>query len=196
MRVTEAEIANAVSSTDARTLDALRASHRNVQAFAQASLRKGWSMTNEQGAEVGEVYHPFERVGGHVPGGTAPLVSTAIMTVTFAAAAGCPEIVVCTPCGRDGVVNAGLLAALKIAGATEIYKIGGAQAIAAMAYGTLTIRPGAEDCRPWQQLRRGSQAPGLWRGQHRLAAGTERSGHPGRQDRQPRLHRRRLPSTG
>lgn len=141
MRVTDAEIESALAATDARTLDALRASHRNVQAFAQASLRKGWSMRNEQGAEVGEVYHPFERVGCYVPGGTAPLVSTAIMTVTFAAAAGCPEIVVCTPCDRAGKVNAGLLAALKIAGATEIYKIGGAQAIAAMAYGTLTIRP-------------------------------------------------------
>jgi len=141
LRVTEAEIAAAVAATDARTQDALRASHRNVHAFAVASLRKPWSMTNEQGAEIGEIYHPFERVGCYVPGGTAPLVSTAIMTVTFAAAAGCPEIVVCTPCGRDGTVNPGLLTALKIAGATEIYKIGGAQAIAAMAYGTMTIKP-------------------------------------------------------
>lgn len=98
LRVTEAEIAAAVAATDARTQDALRASHGNVHAFAVASLRKPWSMTNAQGAEIGEVYHPFERVGCYVPGGTAPLVSTAIMTVTFAAAAGCPEIVVCTPC--------------------------------------------------------------------------------------------------
>ena len=141
LRVTQAEIDAAVASTDARTQDALRASHRNVHAFAMASLRKPWSMVNEQGAEIGEVYHPFDRVGCYVPGGTAPLVSTAIMTVTFAAAAGCPDIVVCTPCGRDGKVNAGLLTALKIAGATEIYKIGGAQAIAAMAYGTMTIKP-------------------------------------------------------
>ena len=123
---------------------ALEASHRNVFEFARRSLRKDWSMTNEQGAEVGEVFHPFQRVGVYVPGGTAPLVSTALMTVTLAAAAGVPEIVVCTPCGRDGVVNAALLAALKLAGATEVYKIGGAQAIAAMAFGTATIRPVAK----------------------------------------------------
>jgi histidinol dehydrogenase len=119
----------------------LIASHRNVFSFSQKSLRQNWSGTNEQGAEVGEVYHPFERVGCYVPGGSAPLVSTAIMTVTLASAAGVPEIVVCTPCGPDGKVNPGLLAALKLAGATEVYKIGGSQAIAAMAYGTETIRP-------------------------------------------------------
>lgn len=123
---------------------ALETSHRNVFDFAQKSLRQNWSGTNAQGAEVGEVFHPFERVGCYVPGGSAPLVSTAIMTVTLAAAAGVPEIVVCTPCGRDGSVNPGLLAALKLAGATEVYKIGGAQAIAAMAYGTETIRPVAK----------------------------------------------------
>ncbi|MEQ1749386.1 MAG: histidinol dehydrogenase [Prosthecobacter sp.] len=120
---------------------ALEASHRNVFDFAHKSLRQSWSGLNEQGGEVGEVYHAFERVGCYVPGGSAPLVSTALMTVTLAAAAGVPEIVVCTPCGRDGTVNPGLLAALKLAGATEVYQIGGAQAIAAMAYGTETIRP-------------------------------------------------------
>ncbi len=120
---------------------ALQSAHRNVFDFARKSLRQNWSGLNEQGGEVGEVYHPFERVGCYVPGGSAPLVSTAIMTVTLAAAAGVPEIVVCTPCGRDGTVNPGLLAALKLAGATEVYQIGGAQAIAAMAYGTQTIRP-------------------------------------------------------
>lgn len=124
-----------------RMLDALHASHRNVRDFALKSLRKNWMHDNEQGAQVGEVFHPFERVGCYVPGGTAPLVSTALMTVTLAAAAGVPEIVVCTPCDKEGKVNSGLLAALRIAGATEVYKVGGAQAIAAMAYGTRTIRP-------------------------------------------------------
>ena len=141
LRVTQSEITAAVARTDRAVRDALEASHRNVRAFASASLRKAWTMKNEQGAEVGEVFHPFERVGCYVPGGTAPLVSTALMTVSFAAAAGVPEIVVCTPCGKDGTVNDGLLAALQLAGATEIYKIGGAQAIAALAYGTPTIAP-------------------------------------------------------
>jgi histidinol dehydrogenase len=80
-------------------------------------------------------------VGIYIPGGTAPLVSTALMTVTLARVAGCPEIVVCTPPGRDGLVNPSLLFAARAAGATEIYKLGGAQAIAAMALGTATIRP-------------------------------------------------------
>jgi histidinol dehydrogenase len=141
MSVTADELAAAWNVTDGKLKEALIASHRNVYSFAQKSLRQNWSGQNEQGAETGEVYHPFERVGCYVPGGSAPLVSTAIMTVTLASAAGVPEIVVCTPCGKDGQVNPGLLAALKLAGATEVYKIGGAQAIAAMAYGTETIRP-------------------------------------------------------
>ncbi|MBB5033647.1 histidinol dehydrogenase [Prosthecobacter vanneervenii] len=141
MRVPQAELDAAWDAADATLKSALQASQRNVAAFAQRSLRQEWSFKNEQGATVGEVYHPFERVGCYVPGGTAPLVSTSIMTVAIAAAAGVPEIVVCTPCGRDGTVNPGLLAALKLAGATEVYKIGGSQAIAALAFGTETIRP-------------------------------------------------------
>lgn len=141
MRVSVEEMDAAWSELKPEVLSALEASKRNVHDFAHQSLRKDWKMTNEQGAEVGEVFHAFERVGIYVPGGTAPLVSTAIMTVAIAAAAGVPEIVVCTPCGKDGRVNANLLAALKLAGASEVYKLGGAQAIAALAYGTETIAP-------------------------------------------------------
>lgn len=144
LRVPDAELAIAWNTAGDALQTALQASHRNVFDFARKSLRQGWNGLNEQGAEVGEVYHPFERVGCYVPGGSAPLVSTAIMTVTLAAAAGVPEIVVCTPCGKDGAVNPGLLAALKLAGATEVYRVGGAQAIAAMAFGTDTIRPVAK----------------------------------------------------
>lgn len=141
LRVTEEELQAAWDGLEPRVREALQASQRNVTTFAKQSSRKNWSMVNEQGAEVGEVFHPFQRVGLYVPGGTAPLVSTSLMTVAIAAAAGVPEIVVCTPCGKDGKVNAGLLAALKLAGATEVYRIGGSQAIAAMAYGTDTIKP-------------------------------------------------------
>jgi histidinol dehydrogenase len=141
LRVTGTELEAAWNGLTPRVREALEASQNNVAAFAKQSLRKDWKMTNAQGAEVGEVFHPFERVGVYVPGGTAPLVSTSIMTVAIAAAAGVPEIVVCTPCGKDGRVNANLLAALKLAGATEVYKIGGAQAISALAYGTATIQP-------------------------------------------------------
>lgn len=141
LQIPTEKIAAAWEAATPELKSALEASHRNVFDFARKSLRQNWSGLNEQGGEVGEVYHAFERVGCYVPGGSAPLVSTAIMTVTLAAAAGVPEIVVCTPCGRDGTVNPGLLAALKLAGATEVYQIGGAQAIAALAYGTETIKP-------------------------------------------------------
>ena len=120
---------------------AIETAHRNVLEFARKSLRKNWRTRNRQGAVVGERFDPFQRVGIYVPGGTAPLVSTAIMTVTLAAAAGVSEIVVTTPPNASGVVNEALLYALRFAGATEIYRVGGAQAIAALAYGTAIIRP-------------------------------------------------------
>src|SRR5207302_2850857 len=113
---------------------------KNIATFAQKSLRKDWQMKNSHGASVGEKFDPFQRVGVYIPGGTAPLVSTALMTVTLAKVAGCKEIVVCTPCGKDGGINPALLYAARAAGATEIYRAGGAQAIAAMTYGTATIR--------------------------------------------------------
>ncbi len=126
---------------DAATRAAIAESHANVLAFARRSLRQNWTMKNAQGARVGERFDPFQRVGIYVPGGTAPLVSTAIMTCTLAQAAGCPEIAVATPSGLDGKVNDALLHALHVAGATEVWQVGGAQAIAALAYGTETIRP-------------------------------------------------------
>ncbi len=141
LRVTSAELAAADVAVDGPTRRAIAASRKNVTEFARRSLRKDWTAKNAQGALVGERFLPFSRVGIYVPGGSAPLVSTVNMTVCLAAAAGCPEIVVTTPPGPGGTVNPALLYALKEAGATEIYKIGGAQGLAAMAYGTRTIRP-------------------------------------------------------
>ena len=141
LRVTDAELAAADDAVDAETKRAIAASRKNVTAFAKRSLRKDWSGKNAQGAEVGERYLPFQRVGIYVPGGSAPLVSTSNMTVCLAAAAGCPEIVVMTPPGPGGTVNPALLYALKEAGATEVYKVGGAQGMAAMSLGTKTIKP-------------------------------------------------------
>ncbi len=126
---------------DADTKQAIAVAHANVRAFARKSLRENWMMKNAQGGLVGERFDAFQRVGIYVPGGTAPLVSTAVMTVTLAAAAGVPEIVVTTPSGADGAVNEALHYALTFCGATEIYRVGGAQAIGALAYGTETIRP-------------------------------------------------------
>jgi histidinol dehydrogenase len=138
--VTQAELMAASLQADESLRDAVAAAEKNIAAFAKKSLRKNWQMRNSHGASAGEKFNPFERVGIYIPGGAAPLVSTALMTIVLARVAGCPEIVVCTPCGRDGAINSALLFAARAAGATEIYRVGGAQAIAAMAYGTHTIR--------------------------------------------------------
>ena len=144
LRIPDRELAAAWKSLDAPTRRALQAAHRNISAFARRSLRRNWSSRNTQGAKVGERFDAFQRIGIYVPGGTAPLVSTALMTCTFADAAGVPEIVAVSPAGKDGSLNKALLAALHIAGATEVYRVGGAQAVAALACGTKSIRPVAK----------------------------------------------------
>jgi histidinol dehydrogenase len=121
---------------DAKTKAALNHSLSNVISFSKSNLPKNWNRKNREGASVGEIYHPFQRIGINVPGFSAPLVSTAIMTVAIAKAAGVPEIVVATP----PPVNDLMLYTLRLAGATEIYQVGGAQAMAALAYGTKTIK--------------------------------------------------------
>ena len=141
IRVTPEEIKKAKRSLSPSVRKALVASIKNVSAFAKKSLRKNWSMKNVQGALVGERFDPLPRVGLYIPGGTAPLVSSAIMTCGFARAAGVPEIVAVTPAALDGTVAPALLAALDLCGATEIYRVGGAQAVAALAYGTKSVRP-------------------------------------------------------
>ena len=139
--VSDEEWAAAEAATEERTREAVAASLRNITFFAEKSQRRDWSACNEQGGEVGERFVPFERVGCYVPGGKAPLVSTALMTAGFAKAAGVPEIVAATPCGPDGKVNSALLYALKEAGVTEVIKVGGAQGVAAMGLGTESMPP-------------------------------------------------------
>ena len=140
LAVNRAELMSASLHADDSLRAAVAEAEGNIARFAKKSRRKAWTATNSHGATVGEKFDPFQRVGIYIPGGTAPLVSTALMTVTLAKVAGCPQIVVCTPCGKDGSINGALLFAARAAGATEIYRVGGAQAIAAMAYGTPTIR--------------------------------------------------------
>ena len=138
--VTHTELKTASRRADKSLRAAVAETQKNIASFARKSLRKDWWMWNSHGAAVGEKFDPFQRVGIYIPGGAAPLVSTALMTVTLAKAAACPEIVVCTPCGEEGAINSALLFAAHAAGATEIYRVGGAQAIGAMAYGTNGIR--------------------------------------------------------
>lgn len=140
LAVTKEELMIASLKADESLRSAVAEAEKNIANFAKKSRRKDWQAKNSHGATVGEKFDPFQRVGVYIPGGTAPLVSTALMTITLARVAGCKDIVVCTPCGKDGAINPAILFAARAAGATEIYRIGGAQAVAAMAYGTKTIR--------------------------------------------------------
>lgn len=139
--VAPSELAQARQEVSPAMAKAIRAARRNVLAFARRGLRKTWFRKNAEGAIVGERFDPFQRVGIYIPGGTAPLVSTAVMTCTLAQAAGVPEIVAATPARADGSVAPEVLWALSECGASEILRVGGAQAMAAMAYGTETVRP-------------------------------------------------------
>jgi histidinol dehydrogenase len=134
VKLTAAEL-RVTPPTNSPLRKAIAVANKNIAAFAKRGLPKPWTMRNAQGGRVGEKFDPIRRVGVYIPGGTAPLASTALMTITLAKAARCPEIVACTP-----GTNPDLLFAIGAAGATEIYRVGGAQAIAAMALGTATIK--------------------------------------------------------
>jgi len=111
----------------------------NIRFFHEQQLRPAWSALNPDGGRVGEMFRPVERAGVYVPGGTAPLISTVLMTVIPAQVAGVAHICVATPPDRNGQINPGILAACHACGITEIYRVGGAQAIAALAFGTAAI---------------------------------------------------------
>ena len=129
-----------VKEIDRNIVKAVKEAHRRVKRFSEASLRKPWEITSRTGGRAGEFFTPMDRVGVYIPGGTAPLASTSIHTVTLAKAAGVKEIVACTPAGKTGEINPVLQYALELAGATEIYRVGGIQAIGMMAFGTKTCR--------------------------------------------------------
>ena len=138
-RVGAREIAAAARSMAPASRRALRAVHAAVEEFNRRTLPADWSARNRHGAVVGEKFDPIRRVGIYVPGGQVPLVSTVLMTATLARIAGCAEIAAFTPSGADGRVAPDLLAALDLAGIGEVYRVGGVQAIGAMAYGTASI---------------------------------------------------------
>lgn len=137
--VASTEMAEAAKRLPAAEMKALLAARDSIVAFNKRGLPKNWTARNPHGATVGEKFDAIRRVGLYVPGGEVPLVSTVLMTVTLAQIAGCKEVVVCTPSNASGKVAPGLLAALHVLGVTEVYRIGGVQAIGAMAFGTTTI---------------------------------------------------------
>lgn len=141
MRISDEEIKAAVRAVPPAIRRNVQEAYRRVAAFAKAGLRKDWHIRTEHGGRLGERFLPLDRVGVYIPGGTAPLASTAIMTATLARVAGVREIVACTPCAKDKSVNPVLIYALTIAGAAEIYRVGGIQSVGMMAYGTQSVRP-------------------------------------------------------
>lgn len=139
VRVTAEELKSAVKTLTPKDRNAIRQSIAQVKDFHKKTLPKNWKSKNSQGGVVGERFYPIQRVGLYIPGGNVPLISTVVMTAVLARLVKCPEICVCTPPKADGSMDPGMLAALSMVGVEEVYKIGGAQAIGAMAYGTKTI---------------------------------------------------------
>ena len=139
MRVSEPELKASVKSLAVSDRKAIRESIALVKDFHKKTLPKDWKAKNAQGGIVGERFYPIQRVGLYIPGGNVPLVSTVIMTAVLSKLVKCPEIAVCTPPDADGNIAPGMLAALSMIGIQEVYKVGGVQAIGAMAYGTKTV---------------------------------------------------------
>ena len=147
-RVTDEEIDDAVARIDNKLLAVMRQSAENIRAFHKKQCETGFTMDVGNSSHIGMVVRPLAVAGIYVPGGTAPLPSTVLMNVIPAKAAGVPRVVLCTPPRADGTIAPVILAAARIAGADEIYKVGGAQAIAAMAYGTPHIPRVDKVCGP------------------------------------------------
>ncbi len=139
IRVTEAEIEKAYAEADAAFVAVMEKSAANIRDFHQKQLRNSWIDTRPDGSLLGQRILPIAVSGVYVPGGKAAYPSSVLMNVIPAKVAGVERIVMTTPAGADGMVNPGTLVAAKIAGVDEIYKVGGAQAIAAMAFGTESI---------------------------------------------------------
>lgn len=140
-RVTEEEIEEALTLIEPGMLDVLKEARDNIAAFHQEQKKESWIKEFRPGVRLGEQYEPIQRVGVYVPGGLAAYPSTVLMDTVPAFVAGCPSVVMTTPPGKDGEVNPNILAAAYVSGVKEIYKVGGAQGIAMLAYGTETVEP-------------------------------------------------------
>jgi histidinol dehydrogenase len=140
LAVTPAELDGALRAVGEATERALRYAAERIARFHEASAPRSWHITDGNGSRLGQEVRPLDRVAVYVPGGRAAYPSTVLMTVVPARVAGVREIALLSPPGADGSLNPAVLAAARIAGVTEAFRVGGAQAIAAAAYGTATIR--------------------------------------------------------
>ncbi|MCI7639461.1 MAG: histidinol dehydrogenase [Clostridiales bacterium] len=139
LEVSKAEIEEALTLVEPEFLEILKEAAANIRAFHSRQVRNSFVMADKPGIVLGQKVTPIEKVGVYVPGGTAAYPSTVLMDTIPAKIAGCPQLVMVTPPGKDGKVNPAILAAASIAGVDKIFKVGGAQAIAALAYGTESI---------------------------------------------------------
>lgn len=141
LKVTEKEIEEAYKNLDKKLLDSLESAASNIEKFHTAQIPKDWMMEVRPGITAGQVIRPINSVGCYIPGGRAAYPSSILMTVIPAKIAGVKRVICCTPPNKEGKILDAILVAADLAGADEIYKVGGAQAIAAMAYGTETLKP-------------------------------------------------------
>ena len=139
LAVTEEEIEEAMALVEPRFLEILQRAAENIRAFHERQVRNSFILNRQNGVVIGQKVIPVDRAGLYVPGGTAAYPSTVLMDAIPAKIAGCPEVVMVTPPGRDGKVNPAILAAARVAGIDRIFKVGGAQAIAALAFGTESV---------------------------------------------------------
>lgn len=139
LQVTQEEMDEAIEAVDPELLRVLEKAAANIRKFHSRQVRNSFIINDEEGVVMGQKVIPVDRAGLYVPGGTAAYPSTVLMDLIPAKIAGVPEVVVTTPPGRDGKINPVILAAARVGGADRIMKVGGAQAIAALAYGTESV---------------------------------------------------------
>ena len=139
LKVSESEIKEAYNNIDSDLIESLKLALKNIEKFHEKEIPEEWEMEITDGVKAGQIVRPINSVGCYIPGGRAAYPSTILMTVVPAKIAGVEKIICCSPPQKDGKIGDAILVAADLAGADEIYKVGGAQAIAAMAYGTETI---------------------------------------------------------
>lgn len=146
--VSEKEIMAAYNAIEPELLETIKRSKQNIRSFHEKQLQNSWISPKEDGTVLGQLVRPLEKVGLYVPGGTAPLISSVLMTAVPAKVAGVSRIIMCTPPSRDGSVNPAILVAAREAGIDQVFRVGGAQAVGAMAYGTESIPAVDKICGP------------------------------------------------
>ena len=139
VKVTEAEVQEAYDTIDPQLVETIRKSLKNIREYHEKQKQYSWFDTTPEGTMLGQKVTPLASAGVYVPGGKAVYPSSVLMNIVPAKIAGVAHVVMCTPCNKEGKVDPAVLVATKEAGADEVYKVGGAQAIAAMAFGTESI---------------------------------------------------------